>query len=111
VEEPVKLPVVGEGAAAEDPHGMRYDNPLFFDAQRLKSELHRVFEICNGCRLCFHLCTSFAVMLNTIDERDPHRAEAEERTSATPRWSRSTRRTPLSAGVRRSLAGDLAEEA
>ena len=66
---------VGEGN--QDPHALRYDNPLFFDAGNLKAELHRVFEICNGCRLCFNLCPSFAVMLNTIDERDPNRAEAE----------------------------------
>jgi glycerol-3-phosphate dehydrogenase subunit C len=73
----VKLPVVGESTVEQDPHGLRYDNPLFFDKGNLKTELHRVFEICNGCRLCFNLCPSFAVMLNTIDERDPQRAEAE----------------------------------
>jgi glycerol-3-phosphate dehydrogenase subunit C len=73
----VTLPVVGETDAEPDPHGLRYDSPLFFDRANLKSELHRVFEICNGCRLCFNLCPSFGVMLNTIDERDPQRAEAE----------------------------------
>src|SRR5436190_6386586 len=59
-----------------DPHGMNYDSPLFFDKDNLQKELHRVFEICNGCRLCYSLCPSFTVMLNRIDELDPHAAEA-----------------------------------
>jgi glycerol-3-phosphate dehydrogenase subunit C len=76
-EESLKLPVVGETSFEADSHVLRYDNPLFFDKANLKSELHRVFEICNGCRLCFNLCPSFGVMLNTIDALDPERAEAE----------------------------------
>ena len=84
-------------------------------------------------------------MLNTIDERDPHRAEAEgkhlgdapmvEEHDAAEKLKHVVvatenpvdllgaadyrevdhpsyrHRTPLSAGVQRSLAGDLAEEA
>ncbi len=63
--------------AVADPHGMSYDSPLFFDKGSLDSELHRVFEICNGCRLCYSLCPSFKVMLDRVDELDPGRAEAE----------------------------------
>src|SRR5882672_10167622 len=59
-----------------DPHGMNYDSPLFFDKENLQKKLKRVFEICNGCRLCYSLCPSFSVMLNRIDELDPHAAEA-----------------------------------
>src|SRR3954471_22634524 len=62
--------------AVADPHGMNYDSSLFFDKGSLDKELHRVFEICNGCRLCYSLCPSFSVMLNRIDELDPHAAEA-----------------------------------
>ena len=60
-----------------DAHAMQYDNPLFWDAKHTATELHRVFEICNGCRLCFNLCPSFDVLFKRIDALDPHRAEAE----------------------------------
>src|SRR5258708_38888694 len=73
----MKLPVLEATATAADPHGMGYDSPLFFDKQHLQKELHRVFEICNGCRLCYSLCPSFKVMLDRVDELDPGRAEAE----------------------------------
>ena len=56
---------------------MAYDNPQFWDGAHLQSELHRVFEICNGCRLCFNLCPSFDVLFRRIDQLDPHREEAE----------------------------------
>ena len=77
---PPQQPGTAEAQAAHalaDPHGMSYDSPLFFDKGSLDKELHRVFEICNGCRLCYSLCPSFSVMLNRIDELDPGRAEAE----------------------------------
>ena len=49
----------------------------FWNKGVLDAELKRVFEICNGCRLCFNLCPSFPFMFEAIDKRDPHRAEAE----------------------------------
>ncbi|HXN55915.1 MAG TPA: DUF3501 family protein [Myxococcales bacterium] len=66
-----------EQRAAEDPHGMLYDNPQFWDSRHTQSELHRVFEICNGCRLCFNLCPSFDVLFRRIDALDPNALEAE----------------------------------
>jgi glycerol-3-phosphate dehydrogenase subunit C len=66
----MKLPL------AADPHGMAYENPLFFDRAHADSEIDRVFEICNGCRLCFNLCPSFDVMFKRIDALDPHADEA-----------------------------------
>jgi len=65
-----------EAKEVADAHGMNYGSPLFFDKANLDKELHRVFEICNGCRLCYSLCPSFTVMLNRIDELDPHAGEA-----------------------------------
>ena len=62
---------------SKDRHAMQYDNPLFWDAKHTAVELHRVFEICNGCRLCFNLCPSFDVLFKRIDALDPHREEAE----------------------------------
>src|SRR5438270_13678260 len=73
----MKLPIAGAPDWSADRHGMAYDNPQFWDAAHLQSELHRVFEICNGCRLCFNLCPSFDVLFRRIDALDPHREEAE----------------------------------
>ena len=75
----MKLPIATQPAHdwSADKHGMAYDNPQFWDAKNLGTELHRVFEICNGCRLCFNLCPSFDVLFKRIDALDPHAAEAE----------------------------------
>ncbi|HEY2029932.1 MAG TPA: heterodisulfide reductase-related iron-sulfur binding cluster [Myxococcales bacterium] len=72
----MKLPIA-EQDFSHDVHGMAYDNPQFWDEPHLETELHRVFEICNGCRLCFNLCPSFDVLFRRIDALDPHREEAE----------------------------------
>jgi Fe-S oxidoreductase len=73
----VKLPIAGQQDWSEDTRAMAYDNPRFWDADHKQSELHRVFEICNGCRLCFNLCPSFDVLFRRVDALDPHREEAE----------------------------------
>ncbi len=81
----MKLPILqaqadlhssGATGHGQDPHGMLYENPLFWDQKHLNSELERVFTICNGCRLCFNLCPSFDVMFKRIDALDPHAEEA-----------------------------------
>ena len=41
----------------------------------LKQELRRVFEICNGCRLCFNLCPSFPDMFKAFDRQVGDHAE------------------------------------
>jgi formate hydrogenlyase subunit 6/NADH:ubiquinone oxidoreductase subunit I len=46
------------------------DDPSFFDAAAVESELARVTEICDGCRRCHRLCPSFDVMLERVDEHD-----------------------------------------
>ena len=79
LEDRLKLPIAAQPAPdwSADQHGMAYDNPQFWDEKQLGSELHRVFEICNGCRLCFNLCPSFDVLFKRVDALDPHRDEAE----------------------------------
>lgn len=54
-----------------------HDEPRFWQEGVLDAELKRVFEICNGCRLCFNLCPSFPFMFEAIDSKDPNRHEAE----------------------------------
>lgn len=52
--------------------GMSYDpnNPVYWDKKGLMQELRRVFEICNGCRLCFNLCPSFPEIFKAFDRGD-----------------------------------------
>ncbi|MHB8416784.1 MAG: heterodisulfide reductase-related iron-sulfur binding cluster [Myxococcales bacterium] len=57
--------------------GYRIDDPAFWSPENLEGELRRVFQICNGCRLCYNLCPSFPALLNRVDELDPHREDAE----------------------------------
>jgi glycerol-3-phosphate dehydrogenase subunit C len=41
--------------------------PHYYDADKLQPELHRVFDICHGCRLCFNLCPSFPALFQAVD--------------------------------------------
>jgi len=45
------------------------NEPLYWDQGSLAAELERAFDICNGCRLCFGLCPSFADLFRIADER------------------------------------------
>ena len=40
----------------------------YWDQHSLDKEMHRVFDICHGCRRCYQLCPSFDVMLKRIDQ-------------------------------------------
>ena len=57
--------------------GMTYNpnSPVYWDSKALKGELRRVFEICNGCRLCFNLCPSFPDMFNAFDRQTGEHVE------------------------------------
>src|SRR5258708_33833103 len=73
----MKLPIADQPDFAADVHGMAYDNPQFWDGAHLESELHRVFEICTGSRLCFNLCPSFDVLFRRVDKLHPHPDDAD----------------------------------
>jgi glycerol-3-phosphate dehydrogenase subunit C len=49
-------------------HSIAWKEPEFFDEGSLFKELHRVFDICHGCRRCFSLCNSFPTLFDAIDE-------------------------------------------
>ncbi len=57
--------------------GYRIDDPEFWSPQALEGELRRVFQICNGCRLCHNLCPSFPALFSRTDALDPTREDAE----------------------------------
>ena len=40
------------------------------DTKTLSTELHRIAEICHGCRRCFSLCPSFAVLFTGLDTEE-----------------------------------------
>ena len=48
-------------------HPLDWRNPSFYDEAALEQELHRVFDICHGCRRCFSLCQSFPTLFDAID--------------------------------------------
>ena len=52
---------------------MPYDprDPAYFDMAAAEKELARVTELCDGCRRCYRLCTSFDYMLDVaVDGND-----------------------------------------
>src|SRR5262247_1025532 len=49
-------------------HAIDWRAPGFYDEQQLGDELHRVFDICHGCRRCVSLCTAFPTLFDLIDE-------------------------------------------
>ncbi len=42
----------------------------FYNPEAFAKETARIFDICNGCRLCFNLCPSFDSLFKRIDELD-----------------------------------------
>jgi glycerol-3-phosphate dehydrogenase subunit C len=48
-------------------HAIDWQNPDFADMAKIEVEMHRVFDICHGCRRCFNLCDSFPRLFDLID--------------------------------------------
>ena len=51
-------------------HPIPWQDESFYDWDDLDAELHRVFDICHGCRRCFNLCDSFPRLFDLIDESE-----------------------------------------
>ncbi len=56
------------GLGAPTRHPIAWEDPDFYDAQKIEAELKRVFDICHGCRRCFNLCDSFPRLFDMIDK-------------------------------------------
>jgi glycerol-3-phosphate dehydrogenase subunit C len=48
-------------------HAIDWQNPDFTDMAKIEAEMHRVFDICHGCRRCFNLCDSFPRLFDLVD--------------------------------------------
>ncbi|MBE9550346.1 MAG: Fe-S oxidoreductase [Proteobacteria bacterium] len=49
-------------------HALDWTSPEFYNEDKLKEELERVFDICHGCRRCVSLCASFPTLFDLVDE-------------------------------------------
>ena len=49
-------------------HALDWQAPDFYHEEKVFAELHRVFDICHGCRRCVSLCTAFPRLFDLIDE-------------------------------------------
>jgi glycerol-3-phosphate dehydrogenase subunit C len=51
--------------------GLSYDpaEKKYWRTDDLKKEMQRVFEICNGCRLCFKYCDTFPSLFALLDQK------------------------------------------
>ena len=56
------------GLKAPTRHPIEWRSNDFYDETSLENELHRVYDICHGCRRCVSLCTSFPTLFDLIDE-------------------------------------------
>jgi glycerol-3-phosphate dehydrogenase subunit C len=48
-------------------HPLDWQNPDFYDLEKLDAEMRRVLDICHGCRRCFNLCDSFPRLFDLVD--------------------------------------------
>ncbi len=62
---------------------------VYWSREALVAEERRVFEICNGCRLCFNLCPSFPSLFAAVDALDEASGETVA-TSAGPAAGHAT---------------------
>jgi len=60
-------------------HALDWQAPDFYDAEKVFAELHRVFDICHGCRRCVSLCTAFPRLFDLIDEGGTGELDGVER--------------------------------
>ena len=64
------------GTEAPIRHPINFEHPDFLNAEKLDTEMRRVFDICHGCRRCFNLCDSFPKLFDMIDESENEDVES-----------------------------------
>ena len=48
-------------------HALNWREAEFYDEDSLLQEMHRVYDVCHGCRRCFNLCNAFPLLFDAID--------------------------------------------
>ena len=48
-------------------HPLDWKSAEFYDEDNLFKEMHRVYDVCHGCRRCFNLCNAFPLLFDAID--------------------------------------------
>ena len=61
-----------ERIKAQPTDGLSYNatEPTYWDSEGLDKEIERVFDVCNGCRLCFNLCPSFPALFDAAEKNN-----------------------------------------
>jgi glycerol-3-phosphate dehydrogenase subunit C len=60
-------------------HPLNWEDPGFADRENVEAEMHRIFEICHGCRRCFNLCDAFPRLFDMIDGTPSEELDAVDR--------------------------------
>src|SRR5512134_2854922 len=48
-------------------HPVDWKSPDYYEEDKLNDELHRVFDVCHGCRRCVSLCNAFPTLFDLVD--------------------------------------------
>ena len=64
------------GLEAPVRHPIAWQEPDFYNSEKLDAEMRRVFDICHGCRRCFNLCDSFPRLFDLIDDSETSELDA-----------------------------------
>jgi glycerol-3-phosphate dehydrogenase subunit C len=48
-------------------HPIDWESADYYDEEKTSAELHRIFDICHGCRRCVSLCGSFPTLFDLVD--------------------------------------------
>lgn len=51
-------------------HPIDWQNPDYYNEEKLYKELERVYDICHGCRRCVSLCNSFPTLFDLVDNNE-----------------------------------------
>lgn len=78
--------------------GLKITDRKFWDRGDLRREVDRIFDVCNGCRLCFKFCGSFPAMFEAIDGASERRRA--EYLAAHPEVAEAAARRRAEAGER-----------
>jgi glycerol-3-phosphate dehydrogenase subunit C len=60
-------------------HPLDWQNPDFYDMAKIEAEMHRVFDICHGCRRCFNLCDAFPRLFDLVDNSSTGELDAVDK--------------------------------